>query len=59
MKFLPILGLTEFKFGIADPANYYDCLHPSGKGYGIIARRWFEDLALWSPSDPDAGWNEN
>lgn len=55
----PVVRLDDLDEMPADPANYYDCLHPSGKGYGIIARRWMEDLPLWSPADPDAGWNEN
>lgn len=44
----PVVRLDELPLD-EDPANYYDCLHPSGKGYAIIAERWLEDSALWAP----------
>lgn len=34
-----------------DPRNYYDCLHPSGKGYARIAERWLEDSDAWLPEN--------
>ena len=34
-----------------DPRNYYDCLHPSGKGYARIAERWLEDANEWLPAN--------
>lgn len=34
-----------------DPRNYYDCLHPSGKGYERIATRWLEDSDEWLPEN--------
>ena len=29
--------------------NYFDCLHPSGKGYDMITVRWLKDLEVWEP----------
>jgi lysophospholipase L1-like esterase len=29
--------------------NYFDCLHPSGKGYDMITARWLQDMHLWEP----------
>jgi len=30
-------------------ANFFDCLHPSAKGYDLIAERWLQDYEIWKP----------
>ena len=35
---LDLLGLDE------DPANFYDCMHPSDAGYRMIAEAWDAEL---------------
>ncbi len=33
----------------SEKENYFDCLHPSGKGYDMITARWLKDLDIWEP----------
>ena len=46
----PVVRLDDLTDLPTDADNYYDCLHPSGRGYRRIAERWLEDEDLWRPS---------
>lgn len=45
----PVVDLGDLTAISAQRENYYDCLHPSGKGYEMITDRWLQDIALWRP----------
>lgn len=48
-----VVDLGDLTAISAEKANYFDCLHPSGKGYDMITERWLKDLELW---EPESNW---
>lgn len=45
----PVVDLGDLSAISDERENYFDCLHPSGKGYDMITDRWIEDIRLWKP----------
>ncbi len=44
-----VVDLEDLSTISAEKENYFDCLHPSGKGYDMITERWLKDLEIWKP----------
>lgn len=53
----PIVRLDDLLDLPNDVNNYYDCYHPSAKGYAIIAKRWMQDVDVWAPP-VDGTWDD-
>ena len=49
-----VVDLWDLSQISADQDNYFDCLHPSGKGYDMVTDRWMQDIKLW---EPKSGWS--
>lgn len=46
----PVVDLGDLAEISDDAENYFDCLHPSGKGYDMITERWIADIRVWKPA---------
>lgn len=45
----PVVRLDDLVELPKELDNWFDCLHPSHKGYGAIADRWMQDSEQWEP----------